>query len=61
MRLVRATLAAARRRMRPLRRRLLRPLLRHVLAQPGHLVRVLARLRTRAKTRRQDKTETELQ
>lgn len=53
MRLVRATLAAARRRMRPL--------LRHVLAQPGHLVRVLARLRTRAKTRRQDKTETELQ
>jgi hypothetical protein len=40
-------------------RRGLRMLLRRLKRQPGHLVRVLGRLKTRSKARRQDKTETE--
>ena len=51
-RLLRTALAGARRGMRRL--------LRGAVRQPGHLARVLARLRMRATVRRQDKTETRL-
>jgi hypothetical protein len=53
LRLLRAAIAGARRGMRGMLRRLGR--------QPGHLLRVLGRLKTRSKARRQEKnTETEL-
>lgn len=52
LRLLRSALAGGRRGLRGLLRRLRR--------QPGHLLRVLGRLKTRARARRQDKTETEL-
>lgn len=51
MRLLRAALAGGRRGMRRL--------LRDAVRQPGHLRRVLGRLKTRARTRRQDKTGTD--
>lgn len=40
-------------------RRGLRMLLRRLGRQPGHLVRVLGRLKTRSRVRRQDQSETE--
>lgn len=51
LRLLRAALAGGRRGMRRL--------LRDAVRQPGHLLRVLGRLKSRSKTRRQAKTETE--
>lgn len=48
------------RRLRAGGRRGLRSLLRQAVRQPGYLRRVLGRLGTRARTRRQDKTGTGL-
>jgi hypothetical protein len=58
-----STLGGLARRLRVLSRagrRRMRALLRRSARQPGHLLRVLGRLRTRARVRRQDKTQTEL-
>lgn len=52
MRLLRAVLAGGRRGTRAL--------LRSTRRQPGHLVRVLARLKTRAQARRQEEKENEI-
>lgn len=60
---VMSTLGGLARRLRVLSRagrRRVRALLRRGARQPGHLLRVLGRLRTRARVRRQDKTQTEL-
>lgn len=60
---VMSTLAGLARRLRVLHRagrRGMRALLHRGARQPGYLLRVLTRLRTRARVRREDKTETEL-